>query len=111
MTAETLWSSEDGTLEVRHDAENRFYEVLDGGRSAGLLVYELQGTHMTLTHTFIEDEFKGRGLAVILIREALKDIREQSVEVTNRCPVVDRFVAARPEFASVIEPPASPGGR
>lgn len=105
--AETLWTSKDGTLEVRHDPENRFYEVLEGGRSAGLLVYERQGKHMTLTHVFIEDEFRGRGLAVVLVREALTDLRDQPVEVVNRCPVVDKFVASRPEFASVIHPPGS----
>jgi predicted GNAT family acetyltransferase len=105
--AEQLWSSDDGTLEVRHDSDNRFFEILEAGRPAGLLVYELRGSHMTLTHTAIEKEFVGRGLAPILIRESLKYIGGQSVKVTNRCPVVDRFIAARPEFASVITPSGS----
>jgi predicted GNAT family acetyltransferase len=101
----SLWSCADGTLEVVHDPENRFYEIREDGTAAGLLVYERHGDRITLTHTTIHEAFKGHGLVTILLRESLGDLRSAHVPVANRCPVVDRFVERRPEFAAVIGPP------
>lgn len=100
--ATTLWTSEDGTTTVVNDTEDRFYEIRVDDQSAGLLSYERIGDHVTLTHTGVPEEFRGKGMASLLIREALTDLRGANVTVTNRCSAVERFVTARPEFRDVI---------
>ncbi|MGH6655323.1 MAG: GNAT family N-acetyltransferase [Actinocrinis sp.] len=102
MNATTLWTSGDGTTTVVHDAEDRFYEIREDDKSAGLLAYERNADHVTLTHTVVQEEYRGKGLAGILIREALTDLRAEGVTVANRCSAVERFVHARPEFRDVI---------
>jgi predicted GNAT family acetyltransferase len=60
---------------IRHDKAGGFYEVLVDGASVGLLVYGLEGTRRVFTHVFINEEYRGRSLASLLVRTALDDIR------------------------------------
>ncbi|WP_345633949.1 GNAT family N-acetyltransferase [Rugosimonospora acidiphila] len=91
------------TIEVRDDAANRFYELRVGGQQAGLLVYEDQGSRRVLTHTFIQESFRGRGLVKILIRDSLEDIRARGLSVTNFCGIVDRYIQRHPEYEILID--------
>jgi len=100
----SLWRDEARSLEIVHDAENRFYEIREDNESAGLLIYEAQGDHYSLTHTYIQEGHRGRGLVTLLVREALCDIRSQGVVVTNRCPVIDRFIEKYPDFSDLVGP-------
>src|SRR6478672_2852520 len=92
-----------GRATVRHDEAGGFYEVLVDGASAGLLVHGLEGNRRVFTHVFINEEYRGRSLASLLVRTALDDIRSAGGTVTNYCPVVGRFVDAHPEYAPVID--------
>ena len=92
-----------GHATVRHDEAGGFYEALVDGVSAGLLVYGLEGTRRVFTHVFINEEYRGRSLASLLVRAALDDIRAAGGTVTNYCPVVGRFVEAHPEYKPVID--------
>lgn len=96
------------TTEVRDDAENRYYELLVNGEQAGLMVYEPQGSRRVLTHTFIHEPFRGRGLANTLVRGGLDDIRARGLTVTNYCTVVDGYIHSHPEYEAVIDQ-AHPG--
>lgn len=88
---------------IRHDKAGGFYEVLVDGASVGLLVYGLEGTRRVFTHVFINEEYRGRSLASLLVRTALDDIRADGGTLTNYCPVVGRFVDAHPEYMPVID--------
>ncbi len=98
----TLWTDATGAVTVTHDQDNRFYELREHGQSAGLLVYERKGDRYDLTHTSVQDGFRGRGLGTALIREALTDLRERGATVVNRCPVIDRFLDKQPQFQDVL---------
>jgi predicted GNAT family acetyltransferase len=98
----TLWSSQDGTLEVLQDHENRFFEVRVCGSPAGLLVYEQRGNHVDLTHTTVREECRGKGLATVMIREALLALQSENAVVVNHCPVVGRFAERNHAFAAMF---------
>jgi predicted GNAT family acetyltransferase len=93
---------------VRDDAENRYYELRVNGEQAGLMVYEPQGSRRVLTHTFIHEPFRGRGLSNTLVQGGLDDIRARGLTVTNYCTVVDGFIQGHPEYEAVIDQ-AHPG--
>jgi hypothetical protein len=91
------------SVEVVHDTDNRFYELLVGGRSAGMVVYGAAGNRYVFTHTFIAEGFRGRGLSQVLLRGVLDDIRARHATVTNYCPVLDRFLDRNPEYIPLID--------
>lgn len=95
-------------LEVHDDTVNRFYELRVNGEQAGLLVYEPQGSRRVLTHTFIHEAFRGRGLVNTLVQDSLEDIRAKGLTVTNFCGIVDQYIHRHPEYEVVIDP-AHPG--
>ncbi|MEU1622081.1 GNAT family N-acetyltransferase [Streptomyces sp. NPDC005722] len=98
-----LWSDTSGSIRVLKDDDNRFYEVQEDGNYAGLLAYERKGTRYSLTHTYVQEGYRGRGLGTALIREALCDLVKERAAVTNRCPVVDRFIEKHPQFCELFD--------
>jgi predicted GNAT family acetyltransferase len=96
------------TLEVVRHAGERFYELVVDGQFGGLVVYEEAGSRYVLTHTFIAEGFRGRGLSQVLLRGVLDDLRARHVTVTNFCPVVERFISRNPEYLPLIDA-ARPG--
>lgn len=93
------------TVAVVHHADDEFYELLVDGQRAGLLVYHVIGSHLSITHTVIEQSYRGRGLSWVLVGRALDDIRTRSVTVSNYCAVVRQFVEKNPEYRDVLSMP------
>ena len=48
-------------VEVVHDTDNRFYQLLVDGESAGLVVYGTDGDRYVFTHTFIAEGYRRTG--------------------------------------------------
>ena len=93
------------TISVVHHADDEYYELLVDGQQAGLLVYHLIGSRLSITHTVIEQTYRGRGLSWVLVGRALDDIRTRSVTVSNFCAVVSRFIEKNPAYADVLDAP------
>jgi predicted GNAT family acetyltransferase len=88
-----------------HHSDDEYYELLVDGQQAGLLVYHVIGSHLSITHTVIEQTYRGRGLSWALVGQALDDIRTKPVKVSNYCPVVSRFVEKNPEYRDLLSQP------
>jgi predicted GNAT family acetyltransferase len=91
-------------VSVVHHPDDEYYELLVDGEQAGLLVYHVIGSRLSITHTVIEPAYRGRGLSWTLVGGALDDIRTRSVAVSNYCPVVDRFVQKNPQYGDLLTP-------
>ena len=87
---------------VVHHAVDEYYELLVDGQQAGLLVYHVIGSHLSITHTVIEQTYRGRGLSWVLVGRALDDIRTRSVTVSNHCAVVRQFVEKNPQYRDLL---------
>jgi predicted GNAT family acetyltransferase len=92
-------------VRVVHHADDEYYELLVDGEQAGLLIYHVIGSHLSITHTVIEPTYRGRGLSWALVGRALDDIRTRSVKVSNYCTVVRRFVELNPEYGDLLGTP------
>jgi predicted GNAT family acetyltransferase len=103
--AQAVAQSSSPTLTLVHHADDEYYELLVDGQQAGLLVYHLIGSHLSITHTVIEPTYRGRGLSWELVGRALDDIRTRSVTVSNYCAVVSRFLEKNPQYADVVGAP------
>ena len=92
------------TTTVVHHADDEYYELLVDGQQAGLLVYHVIGSQLSITHTVIEPTYRHLGLSWVLIGGALDDIRTRFTEVSNYCPVVRRFVEQNPDYRDLLRP-------
>jgi predicted GNAT family acetyltransferase len=89
-------------IEVIDNPRDRYYELRVDGVAAGLLVYESLGSHRVLTHTTVQEDYRGHGLAHQLIRAALDDLSTRNVTVSNHCTVVGRFVDDNPQYQGLF---------
>jgi uncharacterized protein len=88
-------------MTVRHNAaENRFELEVDGQLSVA--DYQLRGTEMIMTHTFVPPELRGRGIAEKLVRAALEYARTERLKVVPACSYVDAFIMRHREFGPLL---------
>ena len=91
------------TLTVRNNpAENRFEVQLDD--QIGELVYRKEGVVYTLEHIGVPEEYRGRGIASHLVREALEEIKLENGKIVPQCPFVKTFLRRNPEYQSLVVP-------
>lgn len=55
-------------------------------------------------HTEVADEFGGRGLGTILVREALDDTRAHGWIIVGVCPLVAAFLKKNPDYKPATAP-------
>lgn len=99
-----------------NDRESR-YEVLVDDVVAGVLTYKLHPDRIALIHTEVFEEYAGRGLATVIVTEALADARRRGLHVLPFCPLVRQFIADHPAELDLVAakdrarfdlPPAEP---
>jgi predicted GNAT family acetyltransferase len=66
-------------------------------------LYEDAGGRCVFTHAFIAEGYRGWGLSGVLMRGVLEDVEQRHITVTNRCPVLDRFIDKNPGYAPLID--------
>jgi uncharacterized protein len=85
-------------------ASDRFSIAVDG-QTAGFTQIDDRDGRRIFPHTEVDDAFQGRGLATILIGEALQQTREAGLRIVPKCPTVADFVKKHPEFNDVVDAP------
>ena len=57
---------------------------------------------VVFTHTVVPERLQGRGLASILIKAALTNVRERGLKVVAQCPFVARYIERHPEERDLL---------
>lgn len=90
----TLVDKKDNEVSVtRNEAESR-YEISyqDSDNPAGFAEYRINDNDRIFFHTKVDEDLGGRGLASILIGEAIKDTFPSGQVVVGLCPFVKAYV-------------------
>jgi uncharacterized protein len=90
-------------LTVRDNAASLCYDALIDGEVIGTIVYERSGPRIIFMHTIVEPEFRRRGIATALVRQALDDVRAKGLTLSNYCGFVADFINAHPGYADLID--------
>lgn len=89
---------------IRDAPDAQRFEVVVGGRLAGIAEYRRRGTLIAFTHTEIDREFEGRGLGSSLIVHALDSARDHGLQVLPFCPFVRGFVDRHHDYLDLVPP-------
>jgi predicted GNAT family acetyltransferase len=85
----------------RDDARHRYHAEIDGHQAE--IRFVPAGDHvLDFQHTQVAPELRGRGVADVLVRHALEDVRSRGERIIPTCPFVKAFVARHPEFRSLV---------
>ena len=85
---------------TNNEARQRYELAVEGG--IAVAYYEPRGPAIALTHTVVPQKLQGRGLASILIKAALADIRERGLKVVPDCPFVAHYIERHPEERDLL---------
>jgi hypothetical protein len=82
----------------------RLFTIAADGASAGLATFVDHEGQRIFLHTEVKAQFEGRGLATILITEALNATRGDGLRVVAVCPMVAAYVTKHHEFDDIVDP-------
>ncbi len=85
-------------------AEEDRYTIAVDGKTVGLADFADRGDQRVFYHTEIDPAFGGRGLATILVEEALNAARGEGKRVVPVCSMVAAVLKKHPEFDDITDP-------
>lgn len=85
-------------------AESGKYSIAVEGKTVGHTAVADRDNQRVFYHTEIDDEFGGRGLATILVREALEATRADGKRVVPVCDMVAGVLKKHSEFDDITDP-------
>jgi predicted GNAT family acetyltransferase len=86
---------------VDNTAESR-YEVREDSVVLGYAEYNRRHGQIEFTHTLVEPEYGGRGLAGQLVQFALDDARAKGEAVLPFCPYVKAWIGKHPDYLDLV---------
>jgi predicted GNAT family acetyltransferase len=93
----------------RRDDEDRFAAVLGewqvdtiSYREIGSIHYGHHEDGLVIDWTYLDPEFRGRGIAADFIADVLDDLRDDGARVAVTCQVVSAFITAHPEYEDLL---------
>lgn len=92
-------------MNVQKNGDRGSYEAVVDGQVVGMIVYHSPrgGERVTLSHTIVDPEYRGQGIATKLVKNALDDLRAQDLKLTNYCPFVADYIADHPEYRELVD--------
>ena len=85
-------------------AEDGRYTIAVEGKTVALADFADRGNQRVFYHTETDPEFGGRGLATILVEEALNATRAEGKRVVPVCSMVVTVLKKHPEFDDITDP-------
>ncbi|KUI26363.1 acetyltransferase [Mycobacterium sp. IS-1742] len=74
------------------------------GQTVGFAEFTDRDGQRVFTHTEVDGRFEGRGLATILVAEALQQTRSAGKRIVPECKLVANYVEKHDEYADIVDP-------
>ncbi|WP_127503110.1 GNAT family N-acetyltransferase [Actinoplanes solisilvae] len=90
-------------LEVRENPDQKRFELRIGDDVAGFAAYRVRDGITVVTHSEINQRFRGQGLGNELAKRTLDQLRAQGARVYPACPFFSKYVSEHHEYDDIIE--------
>ncbi len=84
-------------------AEPDRYTIAVEGKDVGKAEFTQRGGQRVFIHTEVDKSYEGRGLATILIAQALQETRDAGLRIVPRCPMVAAYVSKHDEYQDIVD--------
>lgn len=89
---------------IQNQPEKQRYEAVLNGQVVGFAEYRPLKEAVMFTHTEVNQNMEGQGVASALIRQALEQTRTDHKWVIPMCPFVVAFIQRHPEYLDTVKP-------
>lgn len=90
-------------VEVVNAPERERYEILVDGAVAGFTHYMPHEGCLVFDHTLIKESYSGRGLASVLVRGALDDVRASGSRIVPLCEYMAGWLPKHPDYEDLVD--------
>jgi predicted GNAT family acetyltransferase len=80
------------------------FTVAVEGKTVGLAAFAERDGQRVFRHTEVDEAFGGRGLATVMIGEALAATRADGLRIVAVCPMVAAYVNKHNDFDDIVDP-------
>lgn len=99
----TLTDKTGAPVTVAREADK--FTVAVEGKTVGLAAFGDRDGQRVFSHTEVDGAFGGRGLATILVAEALAATRTEGLRIVAVCPMVAAYVKKHHDFDDIVDRP------
>lgn len=99
----TLTDKTGAPVTVAREADK--FTVTVEGKTVGLAAFGDRDGQRVFSHTEVDEAFGGRGLATILVAEALAATRTEGLRIVAVCPMVAAYVKKHHDFDDIVDRP------
>ena len=89
------------SYDVTNNEQKSRYETTVDGHQAWA-AYNRDGDTITFTHTEVDPELEGKGIAGAVVKHALDEARAQKLGVVAACSYVASYVRRHPEYQDLL---------
>lgn len=83
-------------------SDRRHYMEDDGGETIAEITFVPSNSQLIIIdHTFVDDSFRGQGIASKLVASAVDMAREQNKKVIPLCPFAKREFEKNPDYQTI----------
>ncbi len=73
--------------------ENRIYQIDENGNLLCEITFsEVEPGVFNINHTFVDDSLRGKGIAKLLVEEAIKTIRKKNGKIKATCSYAKHYL-------------------
>jgi uncharacterized protein len=90
-------------IEVVDDVEQQQFEARVEGVVVGKAVYETRDGMVWFTHTEVDPSMQGQGVANVLARVALDDVRASGRTIVPLCPFISAYIRRHPAYVDLVD--------
>ena len=87
-----------------HKEADKFTIAVDG-KTVGHTEYSDDKNSRVFPHTEVDDAYEGRGLATIVIGEAVAQTKAEGMRIVPECPTVAAYLDKHSEYADIVDRP------
>jgi uncharacterized protein len=87
---------------VEQDGSGRYVEATPDGQEAYLTFVRDRADHMRISYSYVPPAFRGKGIALGLIRRAVEDARRSGFSITPTCGYVAAEFRRHKAWADVL---------
>ena len=84
-------------------AEPGRFVITVAGKRVGRADYVQRDGQRIFTHTEVSPAYQGRGLATILVAEAVHATRDAGLRIVPECSMVAGYLGKHPEYDAVVD--------
>jgi predicted GNAT family acetyltransferase len=88
-------------ISVKMEASKNRSAAYDGGKEIGCCMYIRDGGTLTVTHTEVDSNYGGRGIARRLLDEVVGFARSENAKIVPACSYVEHVFERDPSYGDV----------